>query len=136
MLLDFCIVVAVLALAWFAPAVPRRLGRALRTLAGPALRWPFAAVAAVAALPLVVRALLLPVLPIPRPRIHDEFSIFSPGIPSRMAASPIQRIRYGRFLKVFTCSPSRATCRNIRPRKACSSPPGKSCSAIHGGVSS
>jgi hypothetical protein len=79
MLLNLFIVAAVLALAWFTPAVPRAAGRALGMLAGPLLRWPFTAVAAVAALPLLVRALLLPVLPMPVPGIHDEFSYLLAG---------------------------------------------------------
>ena len=79
MLLNLSIVIAVLALAWFAPGVPRAAGRRLRAFAGPLVRWPFAGVLAVAALPLAVRALLLPILPIPLPRIHDEFSYLLAG---------------------------------------------------------
>lgn len=74
MLLDLCIVAIVLALARFAPAVARAAGRMLHTLAVPLVRRLFLAVFAIAALPLVVRALLSPVLPIPLPHIHDEFS--------------------------------------------------------------
>src|SRR6266705_2700757 len=74
MLLNFYVAAAILALYWFAPSVPREVGRILETALGPLLRRPIARMLAVAALPLLVRLLALPVLPIPVPRIHDEFS--------------------------------------------------------------
>src|SRR5882724_4021968 len=74
MLLNLAVAAAILALYWFAPSVPRALGRALQRVFGPLLRAPIARVLAVAALPLLIRLCALPVLPIPVPRIHDEFS--------------------------------------------------------------
>jgi len=79
MLLNSGVLAAALALSWFAPGPTRALGRLGRRIAGGLLRRFWVAMLGVAVLPLLVRALLLPVLPIPVPRIHDEFSYLLAG---------------------------------------------------------
>ncbi|HEY3455137.1 MAG TPA: hypothetical protein VGK64_11085 [Bryobacteraceae bacterium] len=73
------VLAAALAFGWFAPGPTRALGRLGRRIAAGLLRRSWVAMLGVAVLPLLVRALLLPVLPIPVPRIHDEFSYLLAG---------------------------------------------------------
>jgi hypothetical protein len=74
MLLNLCLAVLIICLFWFQPRFSKRIlarvDGGLRVVGGR----PAVTILLVAATPLVVRLLLLPVLPIPSPRIHDEFS--------------------------------------------------------------
>ena len=63
-----------LLLGWLAPRTGRRFFRDCDGAFAWLARKPLRAIGAAALFPLIVRALLLPVYPIPQPRVHDEFS--------------------------------------------------------------
>ncbi|MEO8592838.1 MAG: hypothetical protein ABI759_05925 [Candidatus Solibacter sp.] len=71
---NICITAVVAGTFWFLPAVFRRGLGAIHSAWSAIARRAAVSILAVAALPLALRLLLLPVLPVPVPRIHDEFS--------------------------------------------------------------
>jgi hypothetical protein len=74
MLLNPAIFVSVFALFWFRPKALRSAVRTVEAAFGYFARHAALAILTAAAVPLLIRLCLLPVLPIPLPRIHDEFS--------------------------------------------------------------
>jgi len=74
LLLEFCLTVIALALAYLFPALGGNSFRRLEQLLGTLARRRGLAVLTVGLLALATRAALLLVLPIPQPGIHDEFS--------------------------------------------------------------
>jgi hypothetical protein len=63
-----------LLIACLAPQTAAPLFRRWETRFATLVREPWRAIAAAALFPLIVRALFLPVFPLPLPRVHDEFS--------------------------------------------------------------
>jgi hypothetical protein len=63
-----------LLMAFVAPQTGASFFRRCETRVAVLARKPWRAIAAAALFPLIVRALLLPVFPLPLPRVHDEFS--------------------------------------------------------------
>jgi hypothetical protein len=63
-----------LLIACLAPQTAAPFFRRCETRFATLVRKPWRAIAAAALFPLIVRALLLPVVPLPMPRVHDEFS--------------------------------------------------------------
>ncbi|MDP9054531.1 MAG: hypothetical protein M3N93_09565 [Acidobacteriota bacterium] len=72
----FCGILAAIAIfpAYFFPGLGSRFFRAFECHAGALARRPRLAFLAATLFPMLVRLLLLPVFPIPQPRVHDEFS--------------------------------------------------------------
>jgi hypothetical protein len=74
LIINITIVGLVLALFAFRPGLFQRVHGAISAAFGMVARRTVVAIAVAAILPIVIRLAMLPILPIPFPRIHDEFS--------------------------------------------------------------
>src|ERR1017187_5827501 len=72
--LEFLLIALVAPLAFLVPGFGRRTFAGIeRRMRGVSTR-PTTAILVVALAPIAIRLLLLPIMPVPQPRIHDEFS--------------------------------------------------------------